>query len=224
MTIKIHDLPRIERPREKFERYGPEKLSNAELLSIVLRTGRKGHSVTTIAQSTVNILGKNIIHSQVEDLAKVPGIGKVKAIEIKAAFELYRRFSKEMESKIITSAKDIWDDLVDFRTVSKEHFFVFLLDSRNQLIKRELISIGTLTTSLVHPREVFEAAVKNVAFSIILAHNHPTNVTEPSLADIEVTKRMVKCGNLMGIKVEDHVIIGKDSFCSLKEKVADVFL
>ncbi|MFH1402417.1 MAG: UPF0758 domain-containing protein, partial [Patescibacteria group bacterium] len=158
--LKIKDIPKVDRPREKLEKYGTEKLSDAELLAILLRTGTKELNVIDLAK---NILRKfkneKISETNVAELEKIHGLGKAKACEIIACFELGRRKLKGKQTSILLSAKNVWDRMADIRISKKEHFVVFYLDSRNQEIEREIISIGTLNESLVHPREVFESAI-----------------------------------------------------------------
>lgn len=142
----------------------------------------------------------------------------MKACEIVACFELGKRLLQRKQAEIYLKPKDVWDELKDLRSHKKEHFVIFYLDSRNQEIKREVISIGSLNTNLVHPREVFEPAVRNLAAQIILAHNHPSGDPEPSEDDLEITKKLVESGKILGIEVVDHIIVTKNGFLSFKEK------
>ena len=216
---KIKDLPKIERPREKLEKYGPEKLSTSELLAILLRTGSKGINVVDLSKKILNKFPKNsLTKASFEDLKNTFGLGKTKSCEIIACFELGRRMLKDKKSNLVFSPKDVWENLKDIRDNKKEHFVVFYLDSRNQEIQRETISVGILNSNLVHPREVYEPAVKNLAAQIIIAHNHPSGDPEPSEEDIQITKRLTEAGKIMGIEILDHVIVTKDRFSSLKEK------
>lgn len=218
MEGKIRDLPRILRPREKLIKYGYGKLSNSELLAILLRTGRKGENVLKLAQRVLKKFGGTKLSKQgFKELRGCPGLGPTKACEIIASFELSKRLLKGKKSKILLNPKDVWEDLRDVRDRKKEHFIVFYLDSRNQEIKKEIISIGSINANLVHPREVFEPAVKGLAAQIILSHNHPSGDTEPSEDDSVVTKRLVKAGDILGIEVLDHIIVSKGGFFSFKE-------
>ncbi len=217
--MKIKDLPKIERPREKLEKYGPEKLSSAELLAILLRTGSKGINVVEMADKILKKFKKDgLDKASFLDLKNTFGLGSAKACEIAACFELGRRFLQNKKCQIYLSPEDVWRELKDIRENKKEHFVVLFLDARNQEIKREIISIGSLNASLVHPREVFEPAVRHLAAQIILAHNHPSGNTEPSEDDLELTKRLVEAGKILGIEVIDHIIVAKNNFASLKEK------
>ncbi len=206
--LKIKDIPKIERPREKLEKYGPGKLSDAELLAILLRTGTKELNVLKLSQKILQKFEKEkIVDLKIDELKAIHGLGSAKACEIIACFELGKRMLKDKKSAILLSPKDVWERMEDIRGSKKEHFVVFYLDSRNQEIKREIISIGTLNESLVHPREVFESAIKNNASSIIIAHNHPSGDLEPSQADIEITKKLIHAGKILDIKINDHVIV-----------------
>lgn len=216
---KIKDLPKIDRPREKMEKYGPGKLSNAELLAILLRTGTKDLNVLKLSQKILQKFEKEkFINVTIDDLRGIHGIGTSKACEIIACFELGRRMLKGKKSSILLSPKDVWERMEDIRGSKKEHFVVFYLDSRSQEIQREIISMGTLNESLVHPREVFESAIKNNAASIIIAHNHPSGNLEPSEDDLAITKRLVDSGKILGIVMMDHIIVTKDRFLSMEQE------
>ena len=216
--MKIADLPRIERPREKLIKYGPEKLSDEELFAILVRTGRAGKNVIELAKEIVKIVSYDINNIDIEKISKVKGIGPTKATEIVACFEIGKRYLKDKKRSIILTPEEVWKELREFRSSKKEHFIALFLDSRNQTIRREVISIGTINASLVHPREVFEPAIKFSAASIIIAHNHPSNQTDPSENDIDVTKKLISAGKLLDIRVLDHVIVTEGSWFSFKEK------
>ncbi|MEX0934938.1 MAG: DNA repair protein RadC [Candidatus Paceibacterota bacterium] len=215
---KIKDLHKIERPREKLEKYGPGKLEDEELLAILLRTGGKGMNVVELSKKILRTFKKEgIANASMDELLEIKGLGKAKVCEILACFEIGRRFLKNKKTRLIMSPKDVWEACKDFRSSRKEHFAVFFLDTRNQEIKREIISIGTLNASLVHPREVFEPAIRVNAASVILAHNHPSGDCTPSNEDKKITKRLVEAGKLLGIEVRDHVITGTREFSSMKQ-------
>lgn len=217
--VKIKDLPKIDRPREKLEKYGPEKLSSSELLAILLGTGTKGVNVVELSNKILKkFSGKKLADANFKELKNTFGLGKAKACEIIASFELGRRLLEDKQSQLILSPKDVWDLLKDIRDHKKEHFVIFYLDSRNQKIQQEIISVGTLNANLVHPREVFEPAIKNLAAQVIVAHNHPSGDPEPSQDDLIVTKRLIEAGKILGIEVLDHVVISKNGYISLKEK------
>jgi DNA repair protein radc len=217
--MKIKDLPKVERPREKLIRYGPEKLSNSELLAIILGSGTKERNVIELANKILKKFSADELPNLTfNDLKNYPGLGPAKACEIIACFELGKRLLKGKRTKIYLTPKDVWDELKDLHNHKKEHFVIFYLDARNQEIKREIISVGSLNANLVHPREVFEPAVRNLAAQIILAHNHPSGDPEPSEDDLEITKRLVESGRILCIEIIDHIIIAKTGFISLKEK------
>ena len=214
----IKDLPKVERPREKLMQYGPEKLSNSELLAILLRIGRPGQNVVEIAKQILRQCGgQKLPNLTLKELTNLSGIGPVKACEIIASFELGKRLLQGKKAEIYLTPRDVWDELRDLRNHKKEHFVIFYLDSRNQEIKREIISVGSLNANLAHPREVFEPAVKNLAAQIILAHNHPSGDTIPSQEDLVITKQLVDAGKLLGIELKDHVIVSKANFFSFTE-------
>lgn len=215
----IKDLPKVERPREKLMQYGPEKLSNSELLAILLRSGKKGENVIELANKILKRFSKDELPNLTfNDLKDYPGLGPAKVCEIVACFELGKRLLKDKKVQIYLTPKEIWEELKDLRDHKKEHFVIFYLDSRNQEIKREIVSVGSLNANLVHPREVFEPAVRNLAAQIILAHNHPSGDPEPSEDDLVITKRLVGAGKIMGIEINDHIIVTKNGFFSFKEK------
>lgn len=209
------DLPKIERPREKLEKYGPERLSNSELLAILLRTGSKGINVVELANKILKKFSSDgLTKATIKELKNTFGLGSAKSCEIVACFELGRRLLQNKQASLILSPKDVWEDLKDLRDNKKEHFVVFLLDARNQEIKREIISIGSLNANLVHPREVFEPAVKNLAAQIIIAHNHPSGNTEPSKEDLEITQKLIESGKILGIEIIDHIIVSQNKYFS----------
>lgn len=216
--MKIKDLPKIDRPREKLEKYGPERLSDSELLAILLRTGSEGINVVELAGKILRkFSGIGLAKASVKELKNTFGLGSAKACEISACFELGRRLLQNKQSTLILSPKDVWDELKDIRDHKKEHFVIFFLDSRNQEIKREIVSVGSLNTNLVHPREVFEPAVRHLAAQIIIAHNHPAGSSEPSEGDSIMTQKLIQAGKLLDIEIIDHVIVARGEFYSYRE-------
>jgi DNA repair protein RadC len=214
--LKVKDKPKIERPREKLEKYGPSKLKDWELLAILLRTGTKDLDVVKLSQKILrDFKDEKILEASIEDLQNIHGLGLAKACEIVACFELGKRKLKGKKTNILLTPKDVWEAMSDIRSSKKEHFVVFYLNARNQEIEREIISVGTVNASIVHPREVFEGAIKNNATSIILAHNHPSGDTEPSQDDIEITKKLVHAGKILDIRIVDHVIVTDKNFLSI---------
>lgn len=202
-------------PREKLEKYGVKKLADFELLAIILGSGIEGLNVIQLSKKILNIIqkiGKNKI--TLEELLKIKGLGKAKASQILANIELGQRLQMDKKQKIL-SAEDVWKLCADIRDSKKEHFIAFYIDTQNCLIERQIISIGTLNASLVHPREIFEPAIKHSAASIIVAHNHPSGSVEPSDDDMEITKRLKEAGKILGIEILDHVIIVKDKYIKI---------
>jgi len=217
--MKIKDLAKVDRPREKLVKYGPDKLNTTELLAILLRTGTKKINVVQLASQILkNYPTDKLKSAGVDDLKLISGIGETKACEIVAMLELGKRMLKDKQTALLLSPKDVWHELRDIRDNKKEHFVVFFLDSRNQEIKREIISVGTLNANLVHPREVFEPAIRCNAAQIIVAHNHPSGDTDPSPEDESITKRLAEAGRILGIEILDHIVVSKDKYCSLKEQ------
>ncbi len=216
---RIKDIPKIERPREKLIKYGAGRLSNSELLAIILRTGKKGENVVDLANKLLKrYKAENLPNLPYDELKTFSGLGPAKACEIIACFELGKRLLKSKIAGLYLKPEDVWKELKEIRDHKKEHFVIFFLDTRNQEIKREIISVGSLNANLVHPREVFEPAVKNLAGQVILAHNHPSGDPDPSEDDLELNKRLVEAGKILGIEVIDHIIVAKDKYLSFKEK------
>ncbi len=220
-SFTLHDLPRTERPRERFELYGPEALSAYELLAIILGNGIKGESVLLVAQKVLKASGnlKGLSQASIEELSRVKGIGLARAVQIKAMFELGKRIEQNQDEKIVISNPADVAKLLGPRLnhKQKEHFLLLSLDTRKTVKKISEITVGILDTSLIHPREVFKEAIQSLASSIILVHNHPSGNPDPSEADIEVTKKMVKTGSIIGIKVLDHVIMAGEEVYSFQE-------
>lgn len=221
---KVKDLPIDDRPREKLLLRGPQNLTDAELLAILLRTGTKGHSVLAMAQDMIskdNNLAQLASKSSA-DLIKTSGIGKDKAATLLAAFEISRRIlsqTKWFSQKKITSPADVAEIFIPLlRDGLKEQFIVVCLNSANKIIRHATISLGNLNSSVVHPREIFKTAIENNSASIILVHNHPSENPEPSNEDISITKKIVEAGKIMDIPVFDHIIIAGNSYTSFVEK------
>jgi DNA repair protein RadC len=216
--MKIKDLAKVDRPREKLEKYGAGKLADYELLAVLLGSGIKGLNVVALSKRIVKLIQKTGIENIVlANLKEEKGIGRVKAMQVIAALEFGHRIGTEKKPEILI-AEDVWKMCSDFRNSKKEHFVVFYLDTQSKLIERQIISIGTLNASLVHPREVFEPAVVLHAASIIVAHNHPSGELEPSNDDMAITKRLIEAGKILGIELLDHVIIAGNGLSSLKER------
>lgn len=222
-SLIIKELPAEERPRERLAKYGPQSLSTAELLAIILRIGTKRESAIRLAErllSTFKSL-RGIASASVEELSEISGVGMAKATQIKAAFELGKRLaaSTEEAKPTITSPLDAANLVMeDLRYHEKEHFQVILLDGRHRVIGVQPISVGILNSNLVHPREVFRPAISRGSAAVIAVHNHPSGDPTPSGDDEAITKRLMETGELVGIPVLDHIVIGAGQFVSMKEK------
>ncbi|TCM97681.1 DNA replication and repair protein RadC [Paenibacillus sp. BK033] len=218
----LRNVPHEERPRERMMQYGAEALSHTELLAILLRTGTKRESAVHLAGKILRECGslRNLLDMSMSELTAIKGIGPAKAVQLRAGIELGRRIVRSGQGVIVTVRKP--QDAANYvmeemRYLKKEHFVCLFLNTKNHIIARETLSVGTLNASLVHPREVFRAAVKAGSASIICVHNHPSGDPMPSPEDITLTKRLVEAGELMGIEVLDHLVIGDGRFISLKE-------
>jgi len=219
--MKIKDMPWFNRPGARLRRKGVFSLSDAELLAIVIGRGDKTENAVDLSN---RVLATNnfdkIAELSLSELEK-EFRNSVKAMKINAMFEIFRRTNKLMKKGFklqIKTASDVYQYYVDeLQNKTKEYFYALFLDTKNRIIKEELVSIGTLNESLIHPRELFNSAVQASCNSVIIVHNHPSGDCIPSDSDKEVTKVLVDAGEIMGIKVLDHVIIGKEGFMSLKE-------
>ncbi|MCK1975588.1 DNA repair protein RadC [Jeotgalicoccus huakuii] len=219
MIREMHDS---DKPRERLLLYGPDKLTNQELLAILIATGNKNESSLSLAAKILKDLPsiRELRELTYEELTSIKGIGMVKAITILSFIELAIRMhthSRE-EEKFIRSPKDVSDILMEkVRFYNQEHFIVLFLTTKNMVIEEKTLFIGSLNSSIVHPREIFREAVKRSAAAFICVHNHPSGDPTPSKEDIEVTKRLKDCGDLIGVDFLDHIIIGDGKYISLKE-------
>ena len=217
----LKELPQDELPREKLIKHGPMALSNAELLAIILRVGNKNQNVIELSREILRKFSiKDLSEINYTQITKFSGIKQSKATQIIACFELARRLSEyKINNASIKSSKDIADLVTpEIRYKKKEHLIGIYLDTRNKVIRKEIISIGTIDMSLIHPREIFMPAVESGAKSVILVHNHPSGNPAPSADDIKVTKRIIDSGSLLGIEMLDHIIIGGNDYLSMKDK------
>lgn len=225
--LTIKDLPEGERPRERLMRLGPESLSDAELIALIIQTGSREETSVQLAQRLLTEGGRNETHplrhlvsATAHELARIRGIGPAKAAQIKAAVELGRRIGAESGPRsVIRSPQDAAGLLMEnMRFLDREHFQIILLNTKNQVLGIELVSVGSLNASIVHPREIFKIPIRRSAAAIILVHNHPSGDPTPSQEDIDVTRRLREAGKILGIDVLDHVIIGDRRYLSFREK------
>ncbi len=219
--MKIKDLPNSSKPRERFLEKGPESLSDAELLALILRVGIRGENVVEMANRLLsNYSLEKLFDCSLKELQQVKGIGESKALELLAIREIGKRYNNSKNPIIkITSAKDVFDYFHEnLKNEKQENFIVLLLDTKNKIIKDELITKGVLDASIVHPREIFKPAIRNSAHRIILVHNHPSGDPTPSPEDLDITEKMRKSGEELDIRVLDHVIIGKENYWSWVER------
>jgi DNA repair protein RadC len=219
----IRDLPAHERPRERLLEVGEEALSIAELLAILLGTGTKGKSVLQLSQELLATFGSlpKLLQASIEELQEIKGVGLAKAIQLKAAFALalrYRTLYSEEKKPSLGSSHETYLLLKEkLEHLEQEALFVVLLDTKRKVISIDQVALGTLSQVLIHPREVFYHAVRKKAHSVIIAHNHPSGDPTPSQADKEITRKLIESGRILGIPIDDHLIIGKDRFVSLKD-------
>ena len=221
--ILIKDVPVEERPRERMTRYGAAVLNHAELLAILLRTGTVSESAVDLAKRVLHESGglRDLVTMSIDEMTKIKGIGVAKALQIKAGFELGKRASKSFfgERHTIRSPEDVSRMLMEeLRYEQKEKFLCVFLNTKNHVIGQEVLSIGSLNATIVHPREVFRAAIQKSSSAIICVHNHPSGDPTPSREDIDMTTRLIEAGLIVGIDVLDHIIIGDQTFVSLKEQ------
>lgn len=221
--LLIRDVPIQERPRERLIREGAKALSNQEIIAILLRTGTQKESALQIAAKVLATFdGLSMLKdATLEELCQIKGIKEAKAVELLAAIELGRRIHNiQVENRyVIRSPEDVSNYVMeDMRFLKQEHFKALYLNTKNEVIHRQTLFIGSLNSSIVHPREVFKEALRRSAASFICIHNHPSGNPEPSKEDIDVTKRLKEAGKLLGIELLDHIIIGDRKYVSLKER------
>lgn len=222
-TLRIMDLPENERPREKLLKYGAETLSNGELIAIILRTGSSSEDILNLSNRVLKETGglNGLLASDAHEFLSLKGIGAAKAAQLMALAEISKRFRtfRSGEEYKITQPKDAAELLMeDMRYLKQEHLKVIMLNTKNTVITVKSVSVGSLNSSIVHPREVFCEAIKKSSASIIISHNHPSGDPSPSSEDISLTQRIKESGKLLGIELLDHIIIGNGNYVSLKEK------
>ncbi|NTU52197.1 MAG: DNA repair protein RadC [Chlorobiaceae bacterium] len=218
--MRIHDIDPENRPRERFLHSGKEALSPAELLALILRSGTPKLNIIDTCNKLIADHGlEHLADLSLAELQKIPGIGQAKAMQIAAIFELQRRmhFSRNMNRKV-QGARDVFEYMKGrIPDETKEHLFILFLSTKNQILRHQTITIGTLTASLIHPREIYKAAIRESAHSIILVHNHPSGDVQPSNADKQVTAILKQAGDLLQIELLDHVIVGCDDWFSFRD-------
>jgi DNA repair protein RadC len=215
--MKILDMEKNSRPRERLEQFGVESLSDAELLAIILRTGTKSENVIDMSNRLIALYGiDELFNCTITELKKINGIGKSKAMQLLAVSELGKRIRlKEKRKEKINTAKDVFYLFEEKLKYEKQEFFyIVLLNTKNNVISIEKISQGILDASIIHPREIFKPAIRNSASRIILIHNHPSGDPTPSQEDLDITKKLKESGDLIGIEILDHVIIGDGEYWS----------
>lgn len=211
----MQDIPVLDRPREKLAKKGPSALSDFELIKAIVGSGGKTADVNKISKDIQKLLKSGADNLNYDNLSQIKGLGSAKISEILAAVELISRFNEDYDKPIVSSPADVAEIVTEIRDKKQEHFVCLTLDGANRLISKRVITIGTLTSSLVHPREVFADAITDRAASIIVAHNHPSGSLNPSRADLQVQHRLVQAGKLLGIEVLDHIIVTKSEQQSL---------
>lgn len=220
--MRIKDIPKEGRPRERFLKYGPETLSDAELFAILLRTGSKGENVIDMSNRLIAEYGLDkLFDCSLKELQEIKGIGPSKAMQILTVAELQKRANQSKNPiKRISCAEDVFNLMHEkLKGKKEENFYVLMLNTKNNLIGEPvLITKGVLDASIVHPREIFKPAIKNSAGRIILVHNHPSGDPNPSQEDLDITEKIMQSGEEIGIKVLDHIIIGSDKWWGWKEK------
>jgi adenine-specific DNA-methyltransferase len=216
---KMKDIPKIDRPREKFLKKGPDALSKSDLLAILLGSGIIGKNVRELSEHIIKKFSNDFLYITVDDLLKVSGIGQAKALQIASAISLVKRFYKEVNNNeiVIKNSQDVFSLTYDLKNKKKEHLVCLYLNARNKLIIKETISVGLLDKSLLHPREIFHPAIEFNAARIILIHNHPSGDPTPSEKDIEIIKKLTQAGEILGIAIVDFLIIAYDGNYSFFE-------
>lgn len=221
--IRMKDVPMEDRPRERLIRHGSGTLSDRDLIAIILRSGSKNESVLQLSERLISHFeGMEFLkEASIEELSKIKGIGTAKAVQLLASFEIGKRMlARRGDARYTIRSPEDGAGYVmeEMRVLKQEHFICLFLNTKNQVLHKSTIFIGSLNASIVHPREVFKEAVRRSAASIICFHNHPSGDPSPSREDVDVTKRLASCGKMLGVDVLDHIIIGDSAFVSLKQK------
>lgn len=214
-------IQKVDRPREKLEKLGVSALREAELLALLLGTGTRGKDVLSLSNELLKTYpGKKLLEVSLQELKSKKGIGLAKACVLLSGFELSKRLleSDSTAALSVQTPRDVLAQVQEIRSRKKENFVVLYLNARNQLLHKEFVSIGSLNSTVVHPREVFVPALQHFSASIVLAHNHPSGDCQPSSEDIELTRRLASAGKLLGIEVLDHLIVSHSGYLSMKEQ------
>lgn len=224
----IHNIPEDDRPRERLLKHGADAISTAELIAIILGSGMKGMPVLQLAQQVIARFGslEKLAEATIQEICEIKGMGQAKAIQLLAAINLGMRASRTtaiLKEKILNPRQAYLLIKDKIKNEKKEHIVVVLLDAKGCVIHTQTVAIGTLTKSLVHPREIFNPAIRHNAASIILAHNHPSGDPTPSLEDLETTEQLIAAGQLIGIAINDHLIIGDNTYISIRQQGAVQF-
>lgn len=221
IMTKIKDIPKFDRPREKYVKKGADSLSNTDLLSILLGSGIKGKNVKQLSESILKKFGKNFLNVTPDDLLEIPGIGQAKALQITSAISLVKRFYEDDKKNgaTIRNAQDVVNLTYDLGVRKKEYLVCLYLNARNSILRKETVSIGLLDKTLIHPREIFYPAVELNASGVILVHNHPTGETSPSSRDSQVVRKIVQAGEIMGIPIIDFIIVSKNDHYSFYKEL-----
>lgn len=219
-SFNINDIEAADRPRERLLELGPGVLGDVDLIAVLFGSGSGGEGVLeTASRVTRSINLRRLRHVAVEDLLAIKGMGPARAAQLLAAAEIGRRLWPEADPiPLIRGPENVFELTHDIRKSNREHFLGFYLNSRSQVLRREIISIGSLNASIVHPREVFVPAIAVSAASLVLAHNHPSGDPTPSEEDLAITRRIQEAGQLLGIELLDHVVVSRDSYASFKER------
>ena len=222
-NLKISNIPKDERPREKLIKFGPESLSNKELLAVILRCGTRGENILSLSDRILSEVSglDGLLNISFDDAMKIKGIKEGKASQILALSELFKRFNTLRANSMssISRPQDVADMLInEMKSLNQEVLKLLVLNTKNKIIKIKDVFKGTLNSSIVHPREIYSEAIKSGGASIIICHNHPSGDPTPSGEDINITLRIKECGNIIGINLLDHIIVGDKKYISLKEK------
>jgi DNA repair protein RadC len=218
--MRIKEQPLSFRPRERLEKGGAESLALEELIAIIISTGTKGKNAVETGKEIISKYGDHLLTTSIQELSSIKGLGKVKAIKLKSAFEIGLRYTNNVSGKIVvTTSKDAYFILQEYTHKKQEHLLLITLNARNQLISKKVITIGTLDASLFHPREIFAESISDRAAKIVIAHNHPSGSLEPSLNDILMAQKVKAGGELLGIQLVDSIIISEDGYTSLINQI-----